>query len=75
MEYLCHTYLNEPEKNEIHYQHQFLICSCAASKPKQKQVSRKHRSSLQIEKDEEAKTQKLRKLKRFLRTEQAGLKK
>ena len=61
MEYLCHTYLDKTGKNEIHYQLQFLMCSCAASRPKQQQVSRKHRSSLQIEKDKEAKRQKLRK--------------
>ena len=60
MEYLCHTYLDKTGKNEIHYQLQFLMCSCAASRPKQKQVSRKHRSSLQIEKDKEAKRPKLR---------------
>ena len=61
MDYLCHTYLDKTGKNEIHYQLQFLMCSCAASRPKQQQVSRKHRSSLQIEKDKEAKRQKLRK--------------
>ena len=61
MEQLCHTYLDKTGKNEIHYQLQFLMCSCAASRPKQQQVSRKHRSSLQIEKDKEAKRQKLRK--------------
>ena len=61
MEYLCHTYLEKTRKDEIHYQLQFLMCSCAASRPKQQQVSRKHRSSLQIEKDKEAKRQKLRK--------------
>ena len=60
-EYFCHTYSDKTGKNEIHYQLQFLICSCAASRPKQQQVSRKHRSSLQIEKDKEAKRQKLRK--------------
>ena len=61
MEYLCHTYLDKTGKNEIHYELQFLMCSCAVSKWKQQQVSRKHRSSLQIEKDKEAKRQKLRK--------------
>ena len=61
MEYLRHTYLDKTGKNEIHYQLQFLMCSCAASRPKQQQVSRKHRSSLQIEKGKEAKRQKLRK--------------
>ena len=61
MEYLCHTYLDKTGKNKIHCQLQFLMCSCAASRPKQQQVSRKHRSSLQIEKDKEAKRQKLRK--------------
>ena len=60
MEYLCHTYLDKTGKNEIH-QLQLLMCSCAASRLKQQQVSRKHRSSLQIEKDKEAKRQKLRK--------------
>ena len=61
MEYLCHTYLDKTGKNEIQYQLQFLMCSCATSRPKQQQVSRKHRSFLQIEKDKEAKRQKLRK--------------
>ena len=61
MEYLCHTYLDKTGKNEIHYQLQFLMCSCAASRPKLQQVSRKHRSFLQTEKDKEAKRQKLRK--------------
>ena len=37
------------------------MCSCAASRPKQQQVSRKHRSSPQIEKDKEAKRHKVRK--------------
>ena len=73
MEYLCHTYLDKTGKNEIHYQLQFLMCSCAASRPKQQQGSRKHRSSLQIEKDKEAKRQKLR--KRVMRREPSGLKK
>ena len=61
MEYLCHTYLDKTGKNEIHYELQFLMCSCAASRRKQQQVSQKHRSSLQIENDKEAKRQKLRK--------------
>ena len=53
--------LDKTGKNEIHYQLQFLICSCAASRLKQQQVSQKHRSSLQIEKDKEAKRRKMRK--------------
>ena len=61
MEYLCHTYLDKTGKNEIHCELQFFMCSCAASRRKQQQVSRKHRSSLQIEKDKESKRQKLRK--------------
>ena len=61
MEYLCHTYLDKTGKNEIHYELQFLMCSWAASRRKQQQVSRKQRSSLQIENDKEAKRQKLRK--------------
>ena len=59
MEYLCHAYLDKTGKNEIYCQIQFLMCSCAASRPKQQQVSRKHRLSLQIEKDKEAERQKL----------------
>ena len=61
MEYLRHTYLDKTGQNESHYQLQFLTCSCAASRPKQQQVNRKHRSSLQTEKYKEAKRQRLRK--------------
>ena len=71
MEYLCHTYLDKTGKNETHYQLQFLMCSCAASRPKQKQVSRKHISSLQIEKGQDGKRQKLRKEILEERTNQA----
>ena len=39
MEYLCHTYLDKTGENEIHYQLQFLTCSCAVSRPKQQQAS------------------------------------
>ena len=61
MEYLCHAYFDKTgtKGNSLSTSISY-IYSCAASRPKQKQVSRKHRSSLQIENDKKAKRQKSR---------------